>query len=564
MNTMERLRSTLPTIWFAALLAVCFFAAAATTHAQTVFLTADDTTVPEGTAVSLQWFVEDAGSCTLTDVGSVSGSGSSAVTPTAADTTYTLSCDAGTDAVTVNLKPKVTIAPSATSATRNGSGEVNLDVTYNATYADSCGPLIINQPGGASAIIDSSTNQPTSGTRSIPSFYFPENGTYSFRTTCTNNGYDTTVTSASVNVTGTVVIAAPSCPIASADGVTVVEFPSTKKLMGYGAGQPYRGITGSEAVSLEPGKYKIRMISWDGSDDRDTDYQPNEQWKIAFLDTLNPPTETSNIVTESTPTPDLEDYVLQTTQDVVTDNAFTVPAGIVAIRGRHINHADPTWPIPSSGSVDPVCVSFTKVDDDEPADPVEPTPDPSDVDLVPVIDGTEEGGNPVTVDGDETITLEWESVNTDTCYSSSGDGFSTNGGLTDGTDSVPMPAAGSSETYTIQCSGPGGNSTDSVTIERPGGSVDLIVSQTIVNGGEDVELTWNLNGNDPSACTLTGPGLSGVDLTAQTSVSVTITGESNFTLNCNANTISPETGMPINTASSDSEAVRINPEFIET
>jgi CARDB len=67
-----------------------------------------------------------------------------------------------------------------------------------------------------------------------------------------------------------------------------------------------------------------------------------------------------------------------------------------------------------------------------------------------------------TVNPGDTVTVRWSSNNASTC-TSSGSGFDT-ANNTSGSDGVTTPAPNSATTFTVDCSGPGGSGSDSITV----------------------------------------------------------------------------------------------------
>lgn len=138
----------------------------------------------------------------------------------------------------------------------------------------------------------------------------------------------------------------------------------------------------------------------------------------------------------------------------------------------------------------------------------------------------------ITIDDGDQIRLRWDSTNADTC---SGSNFST-GSAADGTQStVTEPNAGSSRTYSVLCTGPGGTANDSlvVTADATGGVPTLTANPVYVRVGSESTLTWNTAGNPPASCTLTGPEVNMSSLSSGTgNTDVEIYGESTYTLTC--------------------------------
>ena len=116
-----------------------------------------------------------------------------------------------------------------------------------------------------------------------------------------------------------------------------------------------------------------------------------------------------------------------------------------------------------------------------------------------------------TVNPGDTVTMRWNSSYATSC-TGTGSGFATGNG-TSGTDGVTTPAPNTSDTFTVNCSGPGGSSSDSIAITTrqspnfttplvtytPSGfnaatsqyaSMDIIF-QTSNNGGSDTTTSAN-------------------------------------------------------------------------
>lgn len=94
------------------------------------------------------------------------------------------------------------------------------------------------------------------------------------------------------------------------------------------------------------------------------------------------------------------------------------------------------------------------------------------------------------------------------------------------------------EETTYSCSGSEScnDTTGACEGSGPGGSgVDLIALDDFITIGTSVDLTWNLDGNLPAECHITGPGISGqqyLDAVGDTKLSVTPPGSSVYTLTC--------------------------------
>jgi len=164
-----------------------------------------------------------------------------------------------------------------------------------------------------------------------------------------------------------------------------------------------------------------------------------------------------------------------------------------------------------------------------------PPPPPSPSASLEVRNTTQGGswtGSNITITAGDQISLRWSSSNASSC---SGNNFST-GGSTSGTQSsVSEPSAGNQTIYTVSCSGSGGSDSDSLRVTSQAVNPSVSSSKSDVRLGESVTISYNMRGNDPSQCTLVGPGVSYLagSLTQQTgSIRTTISGDSRFTLTC--------------------------------
>jgi len=133
----------------------------------------------------------------------------------------------------------------------------------------------------------------------------------------------------------------------------------------------------------------------------------------------------------------------------------------------------------------------------------------------------------ITIAGGDQIELRWQSTNVSSC---SGGNFAT-GGATSGLDSnVTEPAANTSRTYTVSCTGSRGNASDVLVVTAGAGTVgEVEVDPSIVRKGDPVEVTWT---GATDACTLTGPGVNMTTSEPSGSTQITVNGESTYTLTC--------------------------------
>ncbi|MCF6263052.1 MAG: DUF5060 domain-containing protein [Xanthomonadales bacterium] len=133
------------------------------------------------------------------------------------------------------------------------------------------------------------------------------------------------------------------------------------------------------------------------------------------------------------------------------------------------------------------------------------------------------------VNSGETVTLTWNSSNTNSCEASGGWSGSR---ATSGSES--SPAITNTTTFTLTCMGDTGSSSDSVTINvvNTDPVVSLSASSTLVDSGDTITLSWNsINTN---SCVASG-GWSGSRGVSGSEISPAITTTTNFVLTCSGN-----------------------------
>ncbi len=133
-----------------------------------------------------------------------------------------------------------------------------------------------------------------------------------------------------------------------------------------------------------------------------------------------------------------------------------------------------------------------------------------------------------TVDEGDNVTLTWSTTNADGCSASGAwsGGRSTSGSRTVG------PLTGNS-TFTLSCSGDGGNASDSVTVnvtpapaEPP--AVSLSLADTGINAGESTTLSWSAS--NATGCTASGAWSGSRNTTG--SINVAPNATSTYNLSC--------------------------------
>ena len=143
--------------------------------------------------------------------------------------------------------------------------------------------------------------------------------------------------------------------------------------------------------------------------------------------------------------------------------------------------------------------------------------------------------------------LRWASTDATSCNVTAGAaaGFST-AGAPSGTDAVTTPAVGGSTTFGASCSGPGGSTGTSITINAlapppPDPGLTLTTNKTNVRKNETVTLTWaSAAVAVPSdwSCKIFGPGgvsASTRSVSGGSTSSGQIIAKSQFVLSCTHN-----------------------------
>ena len=123
--------------------------------------------------------------------------------------------------------------------------------------------------------------------------------------------------------------------------------------------------------------------------------------------------------------------------------------------------------------------------------------------------------------------LSWSASGADSC--SAAGGWS---GNKDDSGSEQTPALTQDTQFSLSCSGPGGNTTASVTVRVNDGSdptVTLSAADTSVDAGDTTTLTWSSTGTD--SCTASG-GWSGNKNTSGNEATAPVTANTTYTLTC--------------------------------
>lgn len=157
--------------------------------------------------------------------------------------------------------------------------------------------------------------------------------------------------------------------------------------------------------------------------------------------------------------------------------------------------------------------------------------------------------NPTSILYGNSTTLTWSSTNATFCSNIAdqltGDTYATNGATSGSLSVTPSPSVNQSRTYTINCSGSGGNASGQVTITTQHGvGAYLYLSPSTIQSGNSASLSWN--SSYANSCTGTNFSTGGA---TSGSVSVSPTQTTTYTLTCSGNQGS---------SSSDSEVLGVN------
>lgn len=193
------------------------------------------------------------------------------------------------------------------------------------------------------------------------------------------------------------------------------------------------------------------------------------------------------------------------------------------------------------------------------ATPTSTTPPPSTgpVSVIVEVQNTTEGSGFTTsditiADGDE-IEIRWTSSNASSCSFGNFDGDPPGGGATNGVDfTITEPAGGSNTTYTVQCVNGPDTANDQITVISTGAPPNISADDTLVPPNTIVDVHWDVGGNNPADCSVTGPGVDVTPtLTATGTEAVIIDAEATYLIDCGA-------------GGSDSETIRLQEVIFET
>jgi len=168
-------------------------------------------------------------------------------------------------------------------------------------------------------------------------------------------------------------------------------------------------------------------------------------------------------------------------------------------------------------------------------------------------------GNPTTVDYNDNATLNWSTTNATSCSAS---GAWSGGKGTTGSESVGPLTANSS--YTLSCSGPGGNINRTVLISvnpAPQPTVTLDSSPASVAAGGQTTLSWS--STSASSCTASGAWSGSKAISGSESVGP-INSNSTFTLNCTGPGGSRSDSTTVTIAPTPTVTIGANPQTVSS
>ncbi len=472
----------------------------------TVTLTRDASSVTAGNPVTVGWTSTGSpDACDLWSVPAVSswtgaqGPFGSETMNLSSNTTFFARCynsagEEDTDSISVSVTPPAGSPPvidlSVTSPITSGSlTTIDWDVSGTGV---SCTASSGGGGGWSGPVSNSGLYQD----------YPTSDATYTLN--CLNS-YDSDSDSKLVTVNPIVSVSKPSCAIPSAANRTIVNFGGQRMR----SDRTDRSVSPDQSVSLSDGTYNVTLMSWDGYSGREISDQPNERWRVDFLDG-------TNVLTSSGVIRDLEDLVVaaQKIETVSTDLVISTP--VVAVRAVHYAYPDYTV----SNSVFPICAAFDETTPTPPSGPV------------PNVNLTVSPGN--SVFSGESVTLNWE----DTTGTATNCATSWAGNQAYTGSDFYTEAVNGNTTYTVSCTNTVGTSNppeeETVTVNPVGVTLDPPAPPNVDVGGETV-LTWSSTGTT-GLCTGSPESIanwSGPILPLSDSAAITVNGSVNYTIICN-------------------------------
>jgi hypothetical protein len=218
---------------------------------------------------------------------------------------------------------------------------------------------IASTGGGGGTITDlvssimAALNAGASNTATSPSYTFPSSGTYSVRacadksssantggiTESNENNNCSSWTDVTVSDSAPV---PPVCSLTAQAGRTIVNFDPNQPI--WNAFQ----FTATKPVNLVAGSYRVTLHSWDGYVGRESVTQPDETWRIKFLNS------SSNQIALSSKSVDLQDFVREAQRTDIVDASLNLSSTAAYVQGQHGPYPDASSP----NSVHAICAAF--------------------------------------------------------------------------------------------------------------------------------------------------------------------------------------------------------------
>lgn len=163
------------------------------------------------------------------------------------------------------------------------------------------------------------------------------------------------------------VVRVPACEFDPKDDRVIVKFDEKRIRSDKSQSNAY---TNHENVDMDPGTYKVSLMSWDGYKGRENTSQPEESWYVVFRN------DDHDTITTSGSVSDIPDQVREETVIEVVNDALVIDEEVDEVYAQHSAYKDTE----SANSVVAVCAAFDKVSDDDGRDHDAPTIDSLDAD----------------------------------------------------------------------------------------------------------------------------------------------------------------------------------------
>ncbi len=438
----------------------------------TLTFTADSRTIGYNASATLNWSSTNATQCTASGAwsGDKNISGSEQVGPLTQDTSFTLTCTGSGMSVDQTVvidvadppAPSLTLSANPTSVAYGGT----VTLSWSSQNVDSCAA------SGAWSGTRNTAGSSTSTALTADS---------TFTLTCTGAGgnvVDSILVSVGAPPPSTPTITLSASPDSVAyNGSTTITWSSSNatSCTASGAWSGSKSLSGSQNFTnlTSSGTYTLSCSGAGGSTNRSV-----------TVNVANPPTPTLSF----TANPTTVDYNENSTLNWSTTNATSCTASGAWSGAKGTTGAESVGPLTANSSYTLSCSGPGGNVNRTVLVSVNPPPLPT-VSL---------NSNPATIAAGGQTTLSWSSTNASSCTAS---GAWNGSKATSGSESVgPL---NSNSTFTLSCTGPGGNRSDSTTVSiAPTPTVTIGANpQTVASGGYTT-LTWS--STNASSCSASG------------------------------------------------------------